>query len=143
MTIYVFSDTHGETARMAELCRAGKPDIVLHAGDFARDIAVLRGICPAYAVLGNSDGYNTAGTTERVMEFDGVKIYITHGHSRIAPPSGTRVVITGHTHVASCREYEGVLYLNPGSPSRPRAGRAGYAVLTITEGQVSAELKSL
>ena len=40
----------------------------------------------------------------------------------------------GHTHVAMMEEKDGLLILNPGSVSRPRNGKASFAVLE-TDGE--------
>ena len=42
------------------------------------------------------------------------------------------ILITGHTHVVACEELpEGILYLNPGSPTYPKQDtHRGYIILT-------------
>ena len=40
-------------------------------------------------------------------------------------------VHSGTYHAASCTYLDGVYFLNPGSPTSPRAGRAGYAYLDL------------
>ena len=59
------------------------------------------------------------------LHTDGFSMLLTHGHrfSPDAPPS-LRVgdaIVSGHTHVAGIRKLEdGILRLNPGSPSIPK-----------------------
>ena len=41
MNILVFSDSHGNTARMAEVVRREQPDQIFHLGDVSRDARAL------------------------------------------------------------------------------------------------------
>ena len=41
------------------------------------------------------------------------------------------VVIFGHIHVPVCVEEDGILLVNPGSPSRPRNGVPSFGILTL------------
>ena len=57
---------------------------------------------------------------------DGFSMFLTHGHrfSPDAPPALAKgdALVSGHTHVAGIRPFgNGNLYLNPGSPSIPKA----------------------
>lgn len=59
-----------------------------------------------------------------ILETDGIKIFATHGHlfGEENPPKfeGDFVLLCGHTHVPKCVEYEGFVYMNPGSMSLPK-----------------------
>ena len=97
------------------------------------------------AVRGNCD----AAVDQMVLEFPilaeyllleaaGHTIFVTHGDvwgpDRLpALPRGS-VLLSGHTHVPMNQEREGILCLNPGSPSLPKDGeqRRGYLLLTDT-----------
>ena len=63
-------------------------------------------------------------------------VYMTHGHvwnpSHLPPMKKGDILLTGHTHVVACEELpEGILYLNPGSPSYPKQDtHRGYLLLT-------------
>ena len=63
-------------------------------------------------------------------------VYMTHGHvwnpSHLPPMKKGDILLTGHTHVVACEELpEGILYLNPGSPSYPKQDtHRGYLILT-------------
>ncbi|MBO4651354.1 MAG: phosphodiesterase [Clostridiales bacterium] len=63
-------------------------------------------------------------------------VYMTHGHvwnpSHLPPMKKGDILLTGHTHVVACTDLpEGVLYLNPGSPSYPKQDtHRGYLILT-------------
>jgi len=55
--------------------------------------------------------------------------------------AGFQVVIHGHLHVPECVNRQGILFLNPGSPTSPRRGsKPGAALLRIRGDQVQAEL---
>lgn len=118
-------------------------------------IAVLNGLAERIvAVRGNCD----AEVDQMVLDFpcmadyalvevDGHELYLAHGHlgdpPRLAPGSAC---LSGHTHVKTLDNREGVLYVNPGSTSIPKDGTASYAVyengtfkLKTLEGTVLAE----
>ena len=63
-------------------------------------------------------------------------VYMTHGHvwnpSHLPPMKKGDILLTGHTHVVACEELpEGILYLNPGSPTYPKQDtHRGYLILT-------------
>lgn len=64
----------------------------------------------------------------RVLEADGHKFFLTHGHLYNAwslPPAGTGDILChGHTHVAEDRMLEcGMRLFNPGSVSLPKGGQ--------------------
>jgi len=60
-------------------------------------------------------------------------LYMTHGHAwgpgRLPPLKKGDVLLSGHTHIPVCAEKEGVLLLNPGSVSIPKAGSARSVML--------------
>ena len=45
------------------------------------------------------------------------------------------VVVFGHIHVPVNREADGILLINPGSPSRPRNGVPSFGILTLEAGK--------
>lgn len=61
-------------------------------------------------------------------------VYATHGHhyGEKTPPTHRNgdVLLTGHTHIPACTEYETYLYVNPGSVSIPKQDSPhGYMIL--------------
>lgn len=44
-------------------------------------------------------------------------------------------MIFGHIHVPVNREEDGILLINPGSPSRPRNGVPSFGILTLEKGK--------
>ena len=154
MRIGVFSDSHGDSHALDELLeKMGHVDVVCFLGDVARDADHLRERCAAmpgqpelYAVRGNNDYYSTCQLPwELLIELDGVRIYMTHGH-RAAGYMGlvykaqeleAKVAMFGHTHAAFCEVQQGVMLLNPGSAGNYcRGGRARASVLELNRGQL-------
>ena len=153
----VFSDTHGYLANV-EKAKALLPediDAVLHLGDFAADadaIGKAFGV-PVYAVRGNCDEYYDASDspTKRILVFDGARILMTHGNryrgtyelGLAAEEARCGAVLFGHTHRQLMTCEGDVLVLNPGSLSFPRGCAAGFALVTIENGDINAKLFEL
>lgn len=105
-------------------------------------VAVLNGMAARIvAVRGNCD----AEVDQMVLDFpcladyalveaDGHLLYLTHGHLPGKSPDDAPVLapgsafLSGHTHVKTLDERDGVLFVNPGSTSIPKDGCASYAV---------------
>lgn len=127
--ILVFSDVHGDDMameRIREAARVLNTDTLLSLGDLCPDPynPIWRGI---RGVRGNMDRYYEYGDLpfpprELILFNNGRRIILIHGHEypSITPDKGD-IVLYGHTHVAKIEEKDGVYYLNPGSPSRPRS----------------------
>ncbi len=153
MRVGVFSDSHGDSQALDELLdKMGYLDAVCFLGDVARDAEHLQDRLAAmphkpalYAVRGNNDYYSTCRLPwELLIELDGARIYMTHGHRMVSEMSlvykaqehGAKVAMFGHTHAAYCAVEQGVLLLNPGSAGNYcRGGRARASVLEIRSGQ--------
>ncbi|MDO9573654.1 MAG: metallophosphoesterase [Candidatus Contubernalis sp.] len=158
MKIAVFSDTHGNVIMMEKvLITMDTVDLVIHAGDFYRDAVKLSQRLPSLnvkAVVGNCDYPNTS-PPELILELEGIKIYVIHGHSldpgdfyNALIDEGKRVkaqlVIFGHTHLASRFEQEGIIFLNPGSISSPRMGNGpSYGMVQLDDGVIKTEIKEV
>ncbi len=156
--VAVVSDSHGDFRFVGKLRAAvGRVDWLLHAGDHIYDaprIANSLGVEPSRvrAVAGNCD-HPARDPVHQVVELDGVRILMTHGHhygvkgdlQRLlyrGAEDGARVVIFGHSHVPINVEERGILLLNPGSLSQPRipGDPPSAALLEIEQGQVVAQL---
>ncbi len=73
--------------------------------------------------------YQVEGLSEyKRLVINGFSILLTHGHqvapwgdldalSKLQREYDADIVISGHTHIPSCRELDGSLFLNPGSGS--------------------------
>lgn len=148
--IFVFSDTHGNTDGCIRIIEQAKQlDAIIHCGDHVRDADDIHSIfpkIPMYNVRGNCD-FMAFEPNDKIMATDGVKIFITHGHSYNVKASlrelkvkghelNAEVVVFGHTHVPVIELDGGMIMLNPGS-----SGQAGtYAVITIENNNARADI---
>ncbi len=153
MRIGVLSDSHGKLKKAEEaLQRIGDIELLLHAGDYYEDALRLGktfGV-KVKGVAGNCDSY-APGPVEELLEIDGYRIYLTHGHLfgvkqslarlyRRAEDLGADIVIYGHTHVPHQEEKNGILFLNPGSIAWQRLpGQYSFAVLEFHQSGYTVE----
>lgn len=133
MRIFVVSDTHGRIDDFLKAVRyLEKPDFFIHLGDHVEDgIKIEKEMnVEAIIVKGNCD-YTREFPEEKVLNINGKKILITHGHkqnvkfdtSRLlyaAKEKDVDLVLFGHTHISLFTEKDGIMFMNPGSPSIPR-----------------------
>ena len=152
MRAIVLSDSHGNTASLEMAISAvGEKniDMIIFLGDIARDaeyIEMLYYPTKVVSVLGNNDFFRH-GDYERVIDIDGHKIFICHGHTQgvnyghekieaTARAKGCVAALYGHTHRGTIEKKEdGFFILNPGSTSRPRGCKSSYAVLESENGK--------
>ncbi len=155
MRIVVFSDTHRNISGCIQLLEnmQGQIDAVLHAGDIAEDIEKLKSTFPHMAICGvrgNNDFYTNL-PTELLLDYEGIKIFLTHGHrykvkytyediADVAIAKGAQIAVFGHTHQSCDRIEKGVHLLNPGS-----AGGLWptYAIIEMENGKISTDIISL
>ena len=143
--IVAISDNHGLEEPIARIRQvySKEADYFFHLGDSEFPKRMLQGYA---CVRGNNDYYSACHLPwEQLIELDGVRIYMTHGH-RMASEMGlvykaqelnARVAMFGHTHVPFCEEQQGVMLLNPGSAGNYcRGGRARASILEINRGQL-------
>jgi putative phosphoesterase len=121
MLVGVISDTHG-LLRPEAIDALHGSELIVHAGDVgeSRVLDDLRAIAPTVAVRGNVDTAQWARTLSptEVVQVEDLHLYILHDLATLdvdAKAAGFAAVISGHTHRASARMRNGVLYLNPGS----------------------------
>ncbi|MGL4737348.1 MAG: metallophosphoesterase family protein [Cellulosilyticaceae bacterium] len=162
MKVLVISDTHGRIERVGYLINMLKPyglTHVLHAGDCITDTLELQKKYPHLViegVPGNCDFRDYGIERHRLVEVDGLPIFLTHGdkhHVKYeydelyidAVAHEAKIAIFGHTHSAFKEKREGVLLLNPGSLTQPRdTTYPSFAILEIENGMLkSAEIKLL
>ncbi len=156
MKAAVFSDSHGNTALMAEAVRRCRPDVILHLGDYDRDTEIFRREfpeIPLYSVSGNCDIMPTAPAAE-IVQLGPVKAFLTHGHlyhvdyGRLdslvyaAQEAGAALALFGHTHQADYQEIGGVKVLNPGTAGRGR--KLTWALIEVFDnGGIACEIRDL
>ncbi len=128
MKLLVFSDSHGNSARMLRAIAQDKPDMVVHLGDGGRDVSEIEKQFPEIplkAVRGNCDISSNLPDNE-LFPAGKIRIFITHGHiygvkwtrSPLIEEAGARgadIVMFGHTHIAHYSMSGGLHVLNPGS----------------------------
>ncbi len=151
MKILVFSDTHGDLARMTK-CIQKHPDaeIIVHCGDGEDQSRRAQLMYPEKKVVrvrGNCD----LGSKLEAVEFFNVldkKIMVTHGHYydvkyglnqiyHAAAEEGADIVLFGHTHMAHNEYKNGIYLFNPGNCS---GWRPSYGVIEITQKGVLANI---
>lgn len=144
MTTYhigLISDTHGYMAP-AVMDIFKDVDAVIHAGDIGSNsiLRQLESIAPVTAVKGNCDTNLLAMLLEDLefVSFGPYEIAVAHKPSRIKPlieGGFTGILVFGHTHIPEVFKSHGQLFINPGSPTEPRAEdrRGSVAILTISD----------
>jgi putative phosphoesterase len=158
--VAVVSDTHlprfGRSLPRALVdgFEAAAIERIVHAGDWTDPLAVelLERLAPVDGVAGNNDGpaLHERFGTRRVLELDGVRVGLTHGHlgpGATTPQRARRTfegerldaIVFGHSHIPLLERLPGGGWLvNPGSPTdRRRQADYSWAVLTIEGGSIS------
>lgn len=158
MLAAVLADTH-IPRRAKELPETLLPhleraDLILHAGDLM-DPALLDALsayAPVRAVRGNLDPPEANLPEILELELDGVRIAMIHD---AGPKRGrrarmrrrfpdARVVVFGHSHIPWLEDEDGLLLLNPGSPTdKRRQPHHTFALLRVEGGSVRAEIRDL
>lgn len=153
--IGVVSDTHlvRPTRRLPAkvLAHLQECDVIFHAGDVCSEwvIETLSEIAPVHAVYGNNDSWELQERLprERFYTAGAHRLALIHGHAIEGdkPMTARNValdrmrglvdcVIYGHSHRPEIDTREGLLMINPGSPTQPRwAPSATFAVVHIGE----------
>ncbi|MFQ5827365.1 MAG: metallophosphoesterase family protein [Dehalococcoidia bacterium] len=167
MLIGAISDTH-----IPDLVQSLPPqiakafahvDLILHAGDICAPSVLdeLERLAPVLAARGDDDSFTTYDARvkeEHILTIEGYRLWLTHvmpGPSVVDSRYGlnpvdyfrgaTDILVFGHLHRPRVDNSEGVLLVNPGSPTLPDyAPRLGtVALLTITPGKAEATIVQL
>ena len=154
----VIADTH--IPRRARALPEGllphlaRADLVLHAGDLM-DPALLDELAlyaPVRAVRGNLDPPDLDLPESLEFEFGDIKVAMIHDFGRKQGRRtrlrrrfpDARVVVFGHSHIPFLEDGDGLMMLNPGSPTdRRRQPHHTFALLHAEEGKVRAEILPL
>ena len=134
MKLTVFSDCHGNLENAIRILTESEADCYLFCGDGIRDAESAADLLDKrlIAVLGNCDRGET-GEAERLLELDGVRILLTHGHGysvkssllplrRRALELDVQLVLYGHTHLWRLEKQNGITICNTGSITFPKGG---------------------
>lgn len=145
-TAVVISDSHGNRRIFDKIdAQLKECDIIFHLGDVVEDAYFLQnryGKKVIY-VLGNCDG-DTSGDY-RLVEIEGVKVFLTHGHTYRVKSTlnelyaetlakGASVCLFGHTHEKCVEDFGNAKLINPGSVSMS-AYPASYCYLVFVNGK--------
>ena len=154
--LLVMSDSHQNISRMMYAAEKSKPDAIIHLGDHISDAHELQLLFPDtmyYMVKGNCD-YG-AGESELLLEFGGVRLYMTHGHIHgvkrgldelvnAARQKDAALALYGHTHKALIQQLPGLWLMNPGQMERHDSKRpASYGIITIENGSYNCRIEYL
>jgi len=168
MLIGLLSDTHirvpGYRAELSQLSANILPhqikeafrgvDLILHAGDIYTlpILDELETIAPVLASEGDDDPFEIMNDKrvkwKHIIDVGGVTIWLAHqqetwdleGLEEIP-----EVIVFGHLHKPSLEKRNGVLWINPGSPTFPdyKHELGTVALLSIKSGKVEAEIVQL
>lgn len=150
--IVVMSDSHGYHRAIEEV-RDLEPDgdVYVHCGDSEAEPELLEGWV---VVRGNNDWFYPYDE-EVVLEIEGVRFLVTHGHRygyynrKEAMVDDLKrhycdVLLSGHTHVPQFEEESGFYLINPGSTTLPRRGSDKmYCVINVDDGKIDVKFKQI
>ena len=154
----VIADTHiprrARTLPEGLLPHLERADLILHAGDLMDPALLdqLAACAPVRAVRGNLDPPEAELPEVLQFEFGGVRIAMIHDSGRKKGRRNrmrrrfpeARVVVFGHSHIPWLDDEEGLMLLNPGSPTdRRRQPVHTFALLRVEVGKVLAEVLAL
>lgn len=145
MKVLVISDSHQRLNTLMKIYDKEQPDIVICAGDHSRDGEELSFIYPDskfYIVRGNCDIFERRYEDEMIIELEGFKILLAHGHEYRVKHSyaaieergrrlGCDLVIFGHTHIPYLSKKDDIILFNPGAVYDNE-----YGVLKIEKGEI-------
>jgi putative phosphoesterase len=126
-------------------------DLILHAGDLL-DPALLDELAlfaPVRAVTGNVDPPEVDLPETLELGFGGAKVAMIHDSGRKEGRRRrlarrfpeARVIVFGHSHIPFLEDEDGLLLLNPGSPTdKRRQPEHTFALLRVERGEVRAEI---
>lgn len=153
--LMVVSDTHGRVDYCID--QIGKhPEVnaIIHLGDTVRDAEFIKKFTtkPIYMVRGNNDWTDFDTPEERILELEGHRLLLVHGHKqnvywgydrlvKRAKEVGADIVLFGHTHMYYGEYHGKILLVNPGALSYARGGdfRTSYVLLTLDGDRVEVE----
>lgn len=145
--IIVTSDTHGDELALENLIMQNQnADMIIHLGDGETEFLKLQtkfANLTMINVKGNCDfGAFPTAETKIVQINEFLKIFACHGHTfRVkqslddliweAKKHEANLALFGHTHNRFVDTINGLCVLNPGSLTRPRSFKPGFAKISV------------
>ncbi|MCQ2794517.1 MAG: YfcE family phosphodiesterase [Bacilli bacterium] len=136
MKILIVSDSHGHDEILRKVAGLHPDcDFYLHAGDSQSDAENIR---PFVSVKGNCDFFHRDYQSHYELMTPLGKLYMEHipfyqmDFSDLKK-ANIKIYVCGHTHMRKYEIIDGIHLINPGSLAYPRDGKAGYAIVEITE----------
>lgn len=159
MRVAIVSDTHmpARASKLPEALKQGlaQADLILHAGDWtSQDVyEMLSAYAPVEGIAGNNDGLDIVRSLgyRKIVTVAGRRVGLVHGHGR----SGTTesraveafageqvdVIVFGHSHSPLYREHNGVILMNPGSPTdKRRQPLFSYGLMDFTSASIDGKI---
>lgn len=167
MLIGLLSDTHvrlpGTRVELSTLTTEELPiqikdafsgvDLILHAGDIYSlpVLDMLETVAPVLAAEGDDDPFNLVNDNRvkhsHTLTVEGVTIWLSHyglwpEESKEKTPD---VIVYGHSHRSAQEKRNGVIRINPGSPTFPQYHKipGTVALMNIDSGKVDIEIVQL
>lgn len=127
--VLILSDSHGLTSELITLKKRHNVHDYFHCGDseLLESASQLQGFT---VVRGNCD-WNGDFPLEKIVEIDGLRFFVTHGHLFGVKSSLMKlqyralevkadIVCFGHSHIAYAEKIDKQLFINPGSIRLPK-----------------------
>jgi len=140
MKLGIIADTHGYLPPAVFKIFANV-DCILHAGDIGSNDIVdeLEILAPVYAIYGNIDTWPIVSRFSQtlVTDFEDLVFYLIHHiisekfvryelfRKKLKPD----VIVYGHTHNPDVSTHNDILFINPGSTSKPKKNEKGSVIV--------------
>ena len=172
MRIGLISDTHipfeGKELPPQVMETFQGVDLILHAGDIYAHYVLdeLERIAPVLAALGDDDyrGPDPRVQEKHVLELEGQKLWLIHEgpylpisplwlslwwQNRISPDEDNYgkpdIIVSGHEHRTMVERFDGILFINPGSPTllNYKRGLGTVGILELNSGKADVRIIQL
>ena len=151
MRILVISHSHGKRGSLEYLLKHETYDRVVFLGDYCADFESipLKYSFPPVVIKGRFDKYHIKPEFVRT-KIGGLSFHIINGHNIVAPLVEMReyvkgrdvdVVVYSGTPCDSITREGKVIFVNPGYFGVEHNDKRTYAIITIEDGKVVAEIK--
>lgn len=147
MKILVYSDSHNNIKALNKIKNIINDfDKILFLGDGLSDFKdLINGFKgEAFAVTGNCD-FSSQYPNERLVEFEGIKIFMCHGHRYNVKMNlnsiiykgeecGADIILFGHSHYQFLQKLSNGYIMNPGSISHSYGmSSTGYGIIELNK----------